>query len=63
MVQLCLEWWTFEIIILMTGELREAEVNIGVMGILFQIGGLCYMIPLGLQGMVIKSGIIANPHL
>lgn len=49
-MQLCLEWWTFEIIILMTGKLREAEVNIGVMGILFQIGGLCYMIPLGLQG-------------
>ena len=55
MMQLCLEWWTFEIIILMTGKLREAEVNIGVMGILFQIGGLCYMIPLGLQGQSLKT--------
>lgn len=41
----------------MTGELREAEVNIGVMGILFQIGGLCYMIPLGLQGMQLRQMI------
>ena len=34
----------------MSGRLRDGEINIGVMGILFQIGGLCYMIPLGLQG-------------
>ena len=45
----------------MTGKLREAEVNIGVMGILFQIGGLCYMIPLGLQGTCLEQEIPASP--
>ena len=47
---MCLEWWTFEMIILMTGILPEADTNLGVVGIMFQLGGLSYMVPLGLQG-------------
>lgn len=54
-LQICLEWWTFEIVILMTGKLHEAEIDIGVMGLLFQIGGICYMVPLGLQGDSLTS--------
>ena len=50
MMQLCLEWWMFEAIIIMTGLLPDAETNLAVIGALFNLGGLAYMIPLGLQG-------------
>ena len=50
LAQVCLEWWTWEAIMLMTGKLAEADINLGVMGVVFQIGGICYMPPIGLQG-------------
>ena len=49
-MQVCLEWWLYECIILMTGQLAEAEINLGVAGVVFQIASVCYMPPIGLQG-------------
>ena len=34
----------------MSGEMAGAELNLGVMGIMFSLGGLCDMIPIGLGG-------------
>ena len=39
----------------MSGEMAGAELNLGVMGIMFSLGGLCYMIPLGLGGEPFSS--------
>lgn len=50
MMQMCLEWWTWEALTLMTGLLEDAEVNVGVMGILFQIVSIASMPPVGLEG-------------
>eukprot|EP00271_Cylindrocystis_brebissonii_P001757 TRINITY_DN12028_c0_g1_i1.p1 TRINITY_DN12028_c0_g1~~TRINITY_DN12028_c0_g1_i1.p1 ORF type:complete len:531 (-),score=103.67 TRINITY_DN12028_c0_g1_i1:150-1523(-) len=47
-VMTCLEWWFFEIVILMSGWLPNPEASVGAMTICFQTAGVCYMVPLGL---------------
>jgi len=39
----------------MAGEMEGAELNLGVMGIMFSLGGLCYMIPIGLGGESLRG--------
>ena len=35
----------------MTGLLPDADLDLAVMGVMFQLGGLAYMVSSGLQGM------------
>ena len=58
---MCLEWWLYECIILMTGGLAEAEINLGVAGVVFQIASVCYMPPIGLQGKRLRCPVPELP--
>lgn len=50
MVMLCLDWWTFEIIVMLSGLLPRPEVTMSMMGITFNIHELCFMAAHGLSG-------------
>ncbi|KXZ45349.1 hypothetical protein GPECTOR_56g446 [Gonium pectorale] len=46
---ICMEWWIFELVILMSGTLGSfADVAVASMGISFNISSWCYMIPMAL---------------
>ena len=49
---LCLEWWTFEVIVMLAGVLprTDAEVSVSVMGVSFDITTIAYMLPAGIGG-------------
>lgn len=42
-IQLCTEWWMYEVVIFMAGIAHNAEIGQGVMGLLFQISACAYM--------------------
>jgi multidrug resistance protein, MATE family len=44
----CLEWWTFELCVLMAGRLARPQLSVAVMGLCLNVTALLYMIPLGL---------------
>lgn len=44
-VMSCLEWWAYEMLVLMSGWLPTAEVSLAVLGICLTVGGWVYMIP------------------
>ncbi|XP_078080812.1 multidrug and toxin extrusion protein 2-like isoform X2 [Mustelus asterias] len=45
MVMMCIEWWTYEIGIFLTGLV--SEVQLGAQAIIYQVVSTAYMIPLG----------------
>ncbi|GCC20640.1 multidrug and toxin extrusion protein 2-like isoform X1 [Chiloscyllium punctatum] len=45
MLMLCIEWWTYEIAIFLTGLVNEVEL--GAQAIIYQVLSAAYMIPLG----------------
>ncbi|XP_059511328.1 multidrug and toxin extrusion protein 1-like isoform X3 [Stegostoma tigrinum] len=45
MLMLCIEWWTYEISIFLTGLINEVEL--GAQAIIYQVLSAAYMIPLG----------------
>lgn len=49
-VMICLDWWTFEIIVVMSGMLPRPEVTMSMMGITFNLHALCFMAAHGLAG-------------
>jgi len=46
-VMICAEWWSFEMLIVMSGWLPNAQTAVAVMGILLNIGGMIWMIVSG----------------
>ena len=48
-VQICSEWWVFEIITLLAGLLPQPDVEVASIGILFQLAAVFYMIPMAVQ--------------
>ncbi|TYG88939.1 hypothetical protein ES288_A12G061000v1 [Gossypium darwinii] len=48
-VMLCLEWWSFEILILLSGLLPDAELQTSVISICFTSSSLHYYIPFGIS--------------
>lgn len=44
----CLEWWTFELCLLMSGWLDNPELHVAVMGLSLNLSGLFYMLPMGI---------------
>ena len=49
MMQVCFEWWAFEIIYIFCGWMPNAEVSIGTNSIVMNITSMCYMIYLGIS--------------
>jgi len=45
---ICCEWWLFELVILLAGALPNADVAVAVMGILFNLIAIAYMLPMSL---------------
>ncbi|MCO5548639.1 hypothetical protein L7F22_002098 [Adiantum nelumboides] len=48
-VSVCLEWWWYELMILLSGLLVEAKATVATMGILIQITALVYIFPSSLS--------------
>ncbi|KAL3521307.1 hypothetical protein ACH5RR_019456 [Cinchona calisaya] len=48
-VSVCLEWWWYEIMILLCGLLSNPQANVAAMGILIQITSLLYVFPSSLS--------------
>jgi len=48
MLQLCLEWWSFEVLAFISGLLPKPELEIGVNTIIMSIGSFVYMFYLGI---------------
>ncbi|GIL78274.1 hypothetical protein Vretimale_7649 [Volvox reticuliferus] len=51
-VMICLDWWTFEIIVMLSGLLPRPEMTMSMMGITFNIHALCFFAAHGLSGGV-----------
>lgn len=50
MVMICLDWWTFEVIVMLSGLLPNPDVTMSMMGITFNIHALCFFAAHGLSG-------------
>ncbi|KAJ9534743.1 hypothetical protein QJQ45_013128 [Haematococcus lacustris] len=50
MVMICLDWWTFEIIVILSGLLPRPEMTMSMMGITFNVHALCFFAAHGLSG-------------
>jgi len=51
-VMLCLEYWSFEMLVLLSGLLPRPELEMSVLSICLSTGALAYMIPFGLGAAV-----------
>lgn len=51
----CVEWWTFEALVIMSGLLPRADVAVAVMGIIYNSSGLVWMFVSGFS-MAIRQG-------
>ncbi|MEW5297746.1 MAG: hypothetical protein WDW36_000930 [Sanguina aurantia] len=49
-VMICLDWWTFEIIVMLSGLLPRPETTMSMMGITFNVHALCFFAAHGLSG-------------
>ncbi|WIA44443.1 hypothetical protein OEZ86_007198 [Tetradesmus obliquus] len=49
-VMICLDWWTFEVIVMLSGLLPNPEQTMSMMGITFNIHALCFFAAHGLSG-------------
>ncbi|KAF8672781.1 hypothetical protein HU200_049232 [Digitaria exilis] len=47
-MMICLEWWSFEVLVLLSGLLPNPQLETSVLSICLNTGALLYMIPLGL---------------
>ncbi|KAG1658935.1 hypothetical protein FOA52_007127 [Chlamydomonas sp. UWO 241] len=50
MVMICLDWWTFELIVILSGLLPRPEITMSMMGITFNVHALCFFAAHGLSG-------------
>ena len=46
---MCLEWWLFEVAMMLSGLLPNAQVSLAVSGICTQVVSLAFMVPLGVS--------------
>jgi hypothetical protein len=44
--QVCLEWWAYELCIFMSGWLPHPTRQVAAMGVMMQVSGLAYMLPM-----------------
>ncbi|TVU12903.1 hypothetical protein EJB05_46569 [Eragrostis curvula] len=51
-MMICLEWWSFEILVLLSGLLPNPQLETSVLSICLNTGALLYMIPLGLTSSI-----------
>ncbi|KAF6260291.1 mate-domain-containing protein [Scenedesmus sp. NREL 46B-D3] len=49
-VMICLDWWTFEVIVMLSGLLPNPEQTMSMMGITFNVHALCFFAAHGLSG-------------
>ena len=45
-LMVCLEWWAYEFCIFMSGWLPNPTLNVAAMGVMLQVSGFCYMLPM-----------------
>eukprot|EP00798_Chlamydomonas_sp_ICE-L_P030729 gene30729-35765_t len=50
MVMICLDWWTFEMLVILSGLLPNPDLTMSMMGITFNIHALCFFAANGLSG-------------
>eukprot|EP00798_Chlamydomonas_sp_ICE-L_P010240 gene10240-8157_t len=50
MVMICLDWWTFEMLVILSGLLPHPDLTMSMMGITFNIHALCFFAAHGLSG-------------
>ncbi|EFN59041.1 hypothetical protein CHLNCDRAFT_19008 [Chlorella variabilis] len=48
-LMVCLEWWAYELCIFMAGWLEQPTLHVSAMGVMLQVSGLAYMLPMGLS--------------
>lgn len=46
---MCLEWWLFEVAMMLSGLLPNAQMSLAVGGVCTQIVSLAFMVPLGVS--------------
>uniref|UniRef100_A0ACD5XHB1 Uncharacterized protein n=1 Tax=Avena sativa TaxID=4498 RepID=A0ACD5XHB1_AVESA len=51
-MMICLEWWSFEILVLLSGLLPNPQLETSVLSICLNTGALLYMVPLGLSSAI-----------
>lgn len=53
----CLEWWWYEIMLFLSGLLKNPQANVAAMGILIQTTGILYIFPVSLSsGLATRVG-------
>ena len=45
-LMVCLEWWAYEFCIFMAGWLPNPTLSVASMGVMLQVSGFCYMLPM-----------------
>ncbi|KAK9167952.1 hypothetical protein Syun_000092 [Stephania yunnanensis] len=48
-LSVCLEWWWYEVMLLLCGLLSNPQASVAAMGILIQVTGLIYVVPYSLS--------------
>ncbi|VAH72028.1 unnamed protein product [Triticum turgidum subsp. durum] len=61
-LMLCLEWWSFEILVLLSGLLPNPKLETSVLSITLNTANCLFMIPYGL-GAAIRSCFVQHPCL
>ena len=56
----CLEWCSYEALVLLAGLLPNPESNLAVMGVCFQVVVMAYMVP---YGIAVASTTRISNHL
>ncbi|CAO2034456.1 unnamed protein product [Urochloa humidicola] len=51
-LMVCLEWWSFELVVLLSGLLPNPRLETSVMSISLNLGSLLFMIPFGLSAAI-----------
>ncbi|XP_044957999.1 protein DETOXIFICATION 16-like [Hordeum vulgare subsp. vulgare] len=51
-MMICLEWWSFEVLVLLSGLLPNPQLETSVLSICLNTGALLYMVPLGLSSSI-----------
>ncbi|CAN6237887.1 unnamed protein product [Urochloa humidicola] len=51
-VMVCMEWWSFELLVLLSGLLPNPKLETAVLSICLNTNGFAFMVPLGLGGAI-----------
>ncbi|KAI3433740.1 hypothetical protein D9Q98_003547 [Chlorella vulgaris] len=51
-MMVCLEWWAYELCIFMAGWMPQPTLHVSAMGVMMQVSGLAYMLPMGVANAV-----------